>query len=206
MRVLISGSTKNPVAYMSRENYDRYAGQLVTYRSGNTIRASIWAMDNFAFTNFQAKPFVRSLYRYQAIPGCLFVVSPDVVCDAFATLRRFRHWQPFIRQLGYPVALAAQDGLENMTIPWLDFDALFIGGSTAWKLSASTAAIVAETKRRGKWVHMGRVNSIKRLRYAQAIGCDSCDGTTYNIEPRQLARHLATLQTRQLSLWSMTEC
>jgi len=47
-----------------------------------------------------------------------------------------------------------------------------------WKLGAAARALVADAKARGKWVHMGRVNSGKRLRYAEAIGCDSCDGTT----------------------------
>jgi hypothetical protein len=36
---------------------------------------------------------------------------------------------------------------------------------------------VGEARGRGKWVHMGRVNSLRRLRYAAAIGCDSADGT-----------------------------
>ena len=45
----------------------------------------------------------------------------------------------------------------------------------------STKALLADTdaeaKRRGKHVHMGRVNSLTRLRYADHIGCDSADGT-----------------------------
>ena len=32
---------------------------------------------------------------------------------------------------------------------------------------------------RGKWVHMGRVNSTRRIRYAASIGCDSVDGTKW---------------------------
>ena len=36
---------------------------------------------------------------------------------------------------------------------------------------------MTEAKRRGKHVHMGRVNSKTRYRYAEAIGCDSVDGT-----------------------------
>jgi hypothetical protein len=32
-------------------------------------------------------------------------------------------------------------------------------------------------KERGKHVHMGRVNTLRRLRYAEAIGVDSVDGT-----------------------------
>ncbi|MCG5464151.1 hypothetical protein MED01_002316 [Micromonospora sp. MED01] len=46
-----------------------------------------------------------------------------------------------------------------------------------WKVSAMAAAITAEAKRRGKWVHMGRVNSDKRIRRAREMGVDSGDGT-----------------------------
>jgi len=46
-----------------------------------------------------------------------------------------------------------------------------------WKLTPGAARLTAEARRRGKDVHMGRVNSLKRLRYAQDIGCTSADGT-----------------------------
>lgn len=115
--------------------------------------------------------------------SCAFAVAPDVVADAAATLKRSAPWLPRIRRLGYPAALVAQDGLENMQIPWDDFDVLFIGGSTAWKLGPAARAIVGEAKHRGKPVHMGRVNSERRLRYAHYIGCDSVDGTFITFGP-----------------------
>lgn len=59
----------------------------------------------------------------------------------------------------------------------------FIGGSDGWKLGPHARALTAEAKRRGKWVHMGRVNSLKRFRYAESIGCDSCDGTYLRFGP-----------------------
>jgi hypothetical protein len=62
-------------------------------------------------------------------------------------------------------------------VPWDEFDVLFLGGSTEWKLGEAAAALTAEAKSRGKHVHMGRVNSRKRYRYARSIGCDSVDGT-----------------------------
>ena len=37
--------------------------------------------------------------------------------------------------------------------------------------------ISAEAKLRGKGVHMGRVNSYRRIAIADAIGCDTADGT-----------------------------
>jgi hypothetical protein len=92
-------------------------------------------------------------------------------------------WLPKIRALGYPAAFVAQDGLEALTVPWDEFDVLFIGGSTEWKLGRHARALVAEAKWRGKHVHMGRVNSRSRYRYAEHIGCDSVDGTYLTFGP-----------------------
>lgn len=137
---------------------------------------------------------------------CLFAVAPDVVADAAATLERSAPWLPRIRALGIPAALVAQNGLEHHVIPWDEFDVLFLGGSLEclpctfiwpadlrpdrdqrcpscgrlleeWKLGAAARALTAAAKLRGKAVHMGRVNSRRRLGYARSIGCDSADGT-----------------------------
>lgn len=144
--------------------------------------------------------------RADRADSCLFATAPDVVGDAAATLERSLPWLPKIRALGFPAALVAQNGLESLAIPWDSFDALFLGGSpecipcghvfrerrspkrdercpkcgrqlTEWKLGPHASQLAAEAKRRGKWVHMGRVNSLRRLRYADDIGCDSADGT-----------------------------
>ena len=124
--------------------------------------------------------------------GCLFAVAPDVVGDAAATIRRAEtsgmlYW---IRDAGLPVAFVAQDGLEDLTPPWDDFDVLFIGGTTAWKLGPHVPPLVGEAHRRFKRVHMGRVNSLKRLRYADAIGCDTADGTYLTYGPDTNLRNL----------------
>lgn len=116
-------------------------------------------------------------YTAEQRERCLFATAPDVVGDAVATLARSAVWLPRIRALGYPAALVAQNGLESLDVPWDTFDVLFIGGDTAWKLGPDARVLVAEAKARGKWVHMGRVNSERRMRYADAIGCDSADGT-----------------------------
>lgn len=64
------------------------------------------------------------------------------------------------------------------------FDALFIGGSTEFKLSEFAATLAQMAKRRRKWVHMGRVNTRRRVRYAASIGCDSIDGTNFSMYRR----------------------
>lgn len=114
---------------------------------------------------------------------CDFAVAPDVVGDAAATLTRALPWLPRIRALGYPAAYVAQDGADKHPPPWDDLDVLFIGGSTDWKLGPIARALVAQARSLGKGVHMGRVNSERRYRYAAAIGCDSADGTYLTFGP-----------------------
>jgi hypothetical protein len=90
---------------------------------------------------------------------------------------------PRIRTLGYPAAFVAQDGATVDTVPWADFDVLFIGGTTEFKLGSIARDLAGHAKHLGIWVHMGRVNSFKRLRYAQYIGCQSVDGTMLCFHP-----------------------
>ena len=140
-------------------------------------------MDNDCFTGFNEKAFVNYLGKIQGKEGCLFVNAPDVVGDAELTLERFHHWQPIIKSYGLPVALVAQDGLDKHEVPWTMFEALFIGGTTEFKLGEYVKELVREAKERGKFVHMGRVNSKKRIEYAISIGCDSVDGSGYSMFP-----------------------
>jgi hypothetical protein len=92
-------------------------------------------------------------------------------------------------------------------IPWGDLDVLFLGGGPRcgpcgydgpgvkatpkslprcpycgkraweWKESPIAADLAAEALARGKRVHMGRVNSERRMRIATAFGCATIDGT-----------------------------
>ena len=71
----------------------------------------------------------------------------------------------------------AQDGIENLPIPWDRIDAIFIGGSTAWKLSKHAADVIRTAKLLDKWAHAGRVNSPARFEYFESLLVDSIDGT-----------------------------
>jgi hypothetical protein len=146
-----------------------------------------WAIDNGCFTKgdaFDLNHFLRYVARLSRKPaGCHFVVAPDVVGNAAATLARSLPVMPTIRRMGLPVAFVAQDGLEDMEIPWGEFDALFIGGTTDWKLSPQATWITRMAKAAGKHVHMGRVNSQKRFITAMDMGCDSADGTFLKFGP-----------------------
>lgn len=152
---------------------------IVTPKQGNKIPDGVWlSADNGCYG--KGWPGEDAWWAWlQTLPAerCRFAVAPDVVGDAAATLERSLPWLAEIRSLGIPAAFVAQDGQEHLPVPWDQFDVLFIGGSTEWKLGRHARTLVAEAKLRGKSAHMGRVNSLQRLRYANAIGCDSADGT-----------------------------
>ncbi len=158
---------------------------IVTPKQGNRIPDSAWyCADNGAYG--QGYPGDDAWWRWlSALPAerCRFAVAPDVVADATATLERSAPWLPLIRSLGIPAAFVAQDGLEDLPVPWDTFDVLFIGGSTAWKVGPHARQLVTEARAHGKTVHMGRVNSWQRIQYADAIGCDSADGTYITFGP-----------------------
>lgn len=205
MRLLVCSAPLSIVAEVGMDEYKAHFGLLTTPRSGHTPRTAVnlgvpWAMDNDAFSGFSAEAFIKMMRRYQGIQGCKWVAVPDVVGDAKATLKRFYQWQPAVTYFGFPSALVAQDGLEDLPIPWGMFDCLFIGGSTEWKLGAVAAGIIREAKRREKWVHMGRVSSVRRFRYSQNLNCDSADGSRYARFKSENYKFLPVLQTRQLQL------
>lgn len=117
---------------------------------------------------------------------CVFATAPDIICDARATLARSKPFLPVIRAMGYRAALVAQNGIDQLRIPWDDFDCLFLGGDDAFKLGPVAERLVAEANGRDKWTHMGRVNSDKRSRIADRFGCDSVDGTYLRKAPDKL--------------------
>jgi hypothetical protein len=105
------------------------------------------------------------------------VAVPDVVADAGATFVRWGKWEPVVRAFGFTPCLVLQDGVSRLDVHLFDPPALFIGGSTGFKLGQLAADITADWRAKGRPVHMGRVNTERRIRYAVDIGCTSCDGS-----------------------------
>lgn len=178
MRLMVSGTTKT-VRRLAATHADRL-GMLLTPNNRNSVDSVVsiglpWCIDNGAYSGFDEERFLRLVLRAAGQPGLLWIVAPDVVADAAATLGRWSIWRE--RLAGMPLAFVGQDGQEERQLPD-DAQAFFIGGSTAWKLSRAAADLAMEAKRRGWWVHMGRVNSRKRIHYAISAGCDSIDGSS----------------------------
>lgn len=137
-----------------------------------------WASDNDGFTGqFDPEAFLAHLLRLQPYAArYLFVAAPDVFGDAAATLSLFQAWRGVLESMDFPVAYVAQDGQEGRPLPetahWL-----FLAGTDAWR-GQHGPALIAEARAHGYWgVHVGRVNSRRRLQACVALGADSCDGT-----------------------------
>lgn len=155
-------------------------GILLTPYSQRNLDADdwTWAADNGCFgKQWEEKTWARFLGNRPNPETALFAVVPDAVGNPHETTRRWEQHYQTVRNLGYKTAYVLQDDATNNHVPWDQLDALFIGGSTEYKLSLQAKKWVQEAKQRNKWVHMGRVNSQKRIEIAYEWGCDSVDGT-----------------------------
>ena len=144
------------------------------------------AADNGAFSGLNAEAFTLMLLRYwQAEVKLDWVAVPDVVGNASETFRFYGKWEPIVRGFKFPRSLVIQDGMGFDD--WLAYrksiDGVFIGGSTGFKLSRFVRTVVYDARSLGIPVHMGRVNSMRRIRYAIDIGCTSCDGSGFSKWP-----------------------
>lgn len=200
------------IAYASQtsgENRDRLAAagwrQFVSpdtwEKNGDPTAA--YALDNGAWGAFKnGRPWDWwRFWRCAAVLGWLadFVVVPDVVGNARATLELARVW---IRRLaGTTRYLAAQDGMtwEDVAPFARDIAGVFLGGSTGWKLG--TMSYWGKVCRaNGKRLHVGRVNTGRRIKLCQDAGADSFDGSNASRYARVKLRGLDNV-VRQTTLW-----
>jgi hypothetical protein len=123
------------------------------------------------------------LRQAQGQPRLLWVSAPDVVADARATVARFQMWAPVLQHYRLPIAFVAQDGQAALPVPWDEIACVFIGGSTTWKVGPHAEALIQEAHRKGKWVHVGRVNTLKRMWWFSSLPVDSIDGTCFSKWP-----------------------
>lgn len=152
-------------------------GQLLTPLTRYSDWQGVYAIDNGAFSGFPAESFHKLIERQnRQRERCLFVTCPDIVGAGQRSIELFLRRQRWIPE-GWPVALVAQDGMEDLLMPWDDMQAVFIGGCDPWKDSKAAADIVKTAKTLGVHVHVGRVNTPKRYRHFAELGADTCDGS-----------------------------
>jgi hypothetical protein len=142
-----------------------------------------YACDNGAWgchvrqIEFDHSRFKRFIERFGA--GADFVVIPDIVADGKRSLEFSRSWMPHLRCLRL-LLLPLQDGMApdevGAFLREYPNTGLFLGGSTEWKLREMFAwGLVAHAV--GRYYHIGRVNSAKRVQLAEEAGADSFDGS-----------------------------
>lgn len=169
--------------YASLPGY-AHLGRLVQPRHYDNLKGTVangrtWAADNDCFQGLNADRYSEMLAALPA-DGCRFVTVPDVVGDHLATLRLWEAWAPTVKALGLPAAFVLQDGCDRFSQVPSDVDAVFVGGTTAYKLSIPTLRLIQSAKDRALWVHMGRVSTVRRIVYAQSAGCDSFDSSKFS--------------------------
>lgn len=215
MKLFISGATatiRRCAADTDKQHLLLYLGHLLNPRSYNSMEYLFAtglpvAADNDCFQGLNRAQYVRMLRRLKG-KSVLWVTAPDVVADAAQTLTRWRIWYPVLRYYGLPTAYVAQDGSEVLAPPWDELDCLFIGGSTEWKLGPYAADLIREAHKCGKWVHVGRVNTLKRMWLLSSLPVDSIDGTCFSRFPDKyipwMARRLTSIQHRMEDILCVT--
>lgn len=154
-------------------------GQLLTPLTNYRVHPSLpFAIDNGGFSRACPRAFSNLLKKSTPfIERCLWVAVPDVPGDARRTLELFFNFQPIIAGQGFKCALVAQDGLEDMEIPWKGISAIFVGGTTEWKCSEKAKSVIRAAQWMGKKVHVGRINTGQRWEEFAKLGVDTFDGS-----------------------------
>lgn len=187
MRILVSGCTVT-VAQQYALRPDRL-GVLLTPTGGHRVPESMpFGCDNDCFAGLDAPKYLRFLAKLlTAERKPAWVTCPDVVGDMGETWALYDAWAPLLRSLGLPVALVLQDGLElfkhRARLPWVfgEVAAVFVGGSTPFKEGAFARDICREARAAGKLVHVGRVNTRRRIRLLARWNCvDTIDGRNWS--------------------------
>ncbi|MFL1449438.1 hypothetical protein ACI77O_13655 [Pseudomonas tritici] len=143
-----------------------------------------WALDNGAWTAFQqGKPFDEDAFS-RAIDkvgeGAQWIVLPDIVAGGMASLDLTLKWKDRLGE-GFPsvTLIAVQDGMcpDDVREYLGPMCGLFIGGSTEWKLTTMDAWGQL-ARRTNCYMHVGRVNTLRRINACAQAGADSFDGTS----------------------------
>ena len=188
--------------------------QLRTPLTGYARKEGVpWVMDNGAFSNFDESKFMRMAQVALADKQCLWLAMPDVVGNHPKTLHQFHSYKERLSRYFIPIpdfslkaAFVIQDGCNQHSVPWTDITAVFLGGSDSFKASREAWVILEEAKRRGKWVHVGRVNTPPRIVYFHGLA-DSIDGSGIARFDHMLKRAIETIKhldaTTQTELWTV---
>lgn len=214
--LLVGGATKTIRQHM----HHPHLGRFTQPRSQNNLTDLAtcglwWAADNDALQGLDVDAYLAMLDAIAAgdTSRLLFVTAPDVAemtsdgprVSWEGTLWLWRSWRRALLARGLPLAIVLQDGATAESVPWCELSAVFLGGSDTFKDGPQAAGLLLEARRRGKWAHVGRVNTQRRERLLWPL-CDSFDGTQYSRWPEtHIPACLARLSAGQAHMTDLLE-
>jgi len=179
------------IAYASRTGTKRNlaalkaAGWRLLVSAAGVLRTEgfRYALDNGAWSAYtQGRPFderlfVTALRRLGS--GSDWTVLPDIVAGGLASLEMSLRWMRQVLDESERALLAVQDGMTPEDIrPFIGPRVgIFVGGSTEWKLG-TLSDWCALGREKECWVHVGRVNTVRRIFCCSMYGVTSFDGTS----------------------------
>jgi hypothetical protein len=156
-----------------------------------------YALDNGAFTYFKkGLPFDEA--RYVKMLRTLgreadWVAVPDIVAGDFESLDLSVSWLERTLEMAPRALIPVQDGVTPDDVHHFlgPRVGIFIGGDPATNWKEETAPMWGRLGReRGCWVHMGRVNSARRISICQGAGLQSFDGSGVSQFPDRMIPQL----------------
>lgn len=184
MIVMLSNNTGKRVKDLWLK-YPKRLGMMIAPRerpdAGFVKTDQPYALDNGRFASTtKGKPWSEEHFRdlcEKAVASDnkpLFITAPDVVGDAKKTIKEWGYWSRpngWLKNLRFPLAFVMQDGMTVGDIP-PNADWIFIGGSQKWKRANIYRICNAHPN-----VHVGGINSPRRLWICHKSGAKSVDGT-----------------------------
>jgi hypothetical protein len=201
MRILLDQSPAKIAELSDRYEYDFW--QLRTPLTKYAIAGVPYGLDNGCFTSFNKQTWLRMIDEARTNKP-IFACAPDIVGDAQRTIEMFEMFYGYM--LSVPRALVLQDGIGRTPIPWNRISAVFIGGSDEFKISAEAIAACKTAKMLGLWVHVGRVNTVKRLAGWMGLA-DSIDGSGISMYDHMMEKIIMEIKgtTPQMELLEVQE-
>jgi len=158
-----------------RECLENDCIQFRTPLTGYRINKKVpYILDNGCFSEFKKNKWISFCLQGMKDEHCLFIVAPDVVGNHTLTRSRFDYWYNEFEHNKWGFVL--QDGLIIKDIPWDKISAVFVGGTTKFKYSLLCWKALELAKKKGKHIHIGRVNTPKRIVYFHGMA-DTIDGS-----------------------------
>lgn len=198
------------VSYASRTGTKRNLAELraagwrllVSAKGALRTEGFRYALDNGAWSAFtHGEPFDEIAFgKAVDLLGerADWIVLPDIVAGGLPSLEFSLRWLERLKGIPTKLLLAVQNGMKPDDVREYLSPAvgLFVGGCTDWKL-ATVNSWGALARRRCCHLHVGRVNSAKRIVLCAAAGANSIDGTSASRFANTLPRLSAALNHTQ---------